>query len=115
MRGGTVVEVVRGVGASAAGVLAVASGSLGITHRALVGVALPLLVATALGAWFAHRRASLPPAPPSSSSSPPSRAGGHLRSTSRWRAQPWRRQWSPRRGCTAASGRSRSRGATTSR
>ena len=49
-----------GVGASAAGVLAVASGSLGITHRALVGVALPLLVATALGAWFAHRRAFAP-------------------------------------------------------
>jgi protoheme IX farnesyltransferase len=41
-------------------VLAVASGSLGITHRALVGVALPLLVATALGAWLAHRRAFVP-------------------------------------------------------
>jgi heme o synthase len=49
-----------GVGASAAGVLAVASGSLGITHRALVGVAVPLLVATVLGTWFAHRRAFAP-------------------------------------------------------
>jgi protoheme IX farnesyltransferase len=49
-----------GVGGSAAGVLAVASGSLGITHRALVGVAVPLLVATALGTWFAHRRAFAP-------------------------------------------------------
>ncbi|MGH3101884.1 MAG: heme o synthase, partial [Thermoleophilia bacterium] len=33
-----------------------ASGELGITHRALVLVALPLLVAMVLGAWFAHRR-----------------------------------------------------------
>jgi heme o synthase len=49
-----------GVGASAAGALAVASGSLGITHRALVGVAVPLLVATVLGTWFAHRRAFAP-------------------------------------------------------
>jgi heme o synthase len=49
-----------GVGASVAGVLAVASGSLGITHRALVGVAVPLLVATVLGTWFAHRRAFAP-------------------------------------------------------
>ena len=44
-----------GVGASAAGVLVVVSGELGITHRALVGVAAPLLVALVLGAWFAHR------------------------------------------------------------
>jgi heme o synthase len=49
-----------GVAASAAGVLAVASGSLGITHRPLVGVAVPLLVATVLGTWFAHRRAFAP-------------------------------------------------------
>ncbi|HEV3478888.1 MAG TPA: heme o synthase [Gaiellaceae bacterium] len=34
-----------------------ASGGLGIAHRALVLVALPLLVAVALGAWFAHRDA----------------------------------------------------------
>ena len=46
-----------GVGASAAGVLAVASGGLGVTHRVLVVVALPLLVAVVLGAWFAHRQA----------------------------------------------------------
>jgi heme o synthase len=46
-----------GVGASAAGVLAVASGGFGIEHRALVLVALPLLVAVALGTWFAHREA----------------------------------------------------------
>jgi protoheme IX farnesyltransferase len=46
-----------GLGASAAGVLAVASGSLGIAHRVLVVVALPLLVALVLGAWFAHRQA----------------------------------------------------------
>jgi protoheme IX farnesyltransferase len=45
-----------GVGASAVGVLAVASGSLGIAHRVLVVVALPLLVAVVLGAWFAHRQ-----------------------------------------------------------
>jgi protoheme IX farnesyltransferase len=44
-----------GVGASAAGVLVVVSGELGITHRALVGVAAPLLVALVLGTWFAHR------------------------------------------------------------
>jgi protoheme IX farnesyltransferase len=46
-----------GAGASAIGLLVVASGGLGIAHRALVLVALPLLVAVALGAWFAHRRA----------------------------------------------------------
>jgi heme o synthase len=46
-----------GVGASATGAVVVASGGLGIAHRALVVVALPLLVATAVGAWFAHRRA----------------------------------------------------------
>ena len=44
-----------GVGAAVTAVLAVASGELGIAHRALVLVALPLLVALALGAWFAHR------------------------------------------------------------
>jgi heme o synthase len=44
-----------GLGASAAGVLVVASGGLGIAHRALVLVALPLLVAMVLGSWFAHR------------------------------------------------------------
>jgi heme o synthase len=45
-----------GIGASAAGVLAVASGELGIAHRVLVVVAVPLLVALVLGAWFAHRQ-----------------------------------------------------------
>jgi protoheme IX farnesyltransferase len=35
--------------------LVVASGELGITHRVLVAVALPLLAAVVLGAWFAHR------------------------------------------------------------
>jgi heme o synthase len=44
-----------GVGASAAVGLVVASGELGITHRVLVAVALPLLAALVLGAWFAHR------------------------------------------------------------
>jgi heme o synthase len=44
-----------GLGASASGALVVASGGLGIAHRALVVVALPLLVAMVLGAWFAHR------------------------------------------------------------
>jgi heme o synthase len=46
-----------GLGASATGVVVVASGELGIAHRALVVVALPLLVALVLGAWFAHRQA----------------------------------------------------------
>jgi protoheme IX farnesyltransferase len=47
-----------GLGASAVGVLAVASGELGIAHHALVVVvAVPLLVAVVLGAWFAHREA----------------------------------------------------------
>jgi heme o synthase len=45
------------VGASAAVALVVVSGELGIAHRVLVVVALPLLVAMVLGAWFAHRRA----------------------------------------------------------
>jgi heme o synthase len=45
------------LGALSTGALVVASGGLGIAHRALVVVALPLLVALALGAWFAHRRA----------------------------------------------------------
>jgi protoheme IX farnesyltransferase len=44
-----------GLGASGAVALVVASGELGIAHRTLVVVALPLLVALALGAWFAHR------------------------------------------------------------
>jgi protoheme IX farnesyltransferase len=46
-----------GVGAVGVSVLVVASAELGIAHRALVLVALPLLVAMALGAWFAHRDA----------------------------------------------------------
>jgi heme o synthase len=45
------------LGASATGALVVASGGLGIAHRALVAVALPLLAAMVLGAWFAHRQA----------------------------------------------------------
>ena len=45
------------IGATAAVSLVVASGELGVTHRALVLVALPLLVAVALGSWLAHRRA----------------------------------------------------------
>ena len=43
------------VGASAAVALVVASGELGIAHRVLVVIALPLLAAFVLGAWFAHR------------------------------------------------------------
>jgi protoheme IX farnesyltransferase len=46
-----------GVGASVAVGLVVASGELGITHRVLVAVALPLLAALVLGGWFAHRAA----------------------------------------------------------
>jgi protoheme IX farnesyltransferase len=46
-----------GIGATAAVTLVVASGELGIAHRALVLVALPLLVALVLGAWLAHRQA----------------------------------------------------------
>jgi protoheme IX farnesyltransferase len=45
------------LGASAAVALVVASGELGIAHRVLVVVALPLLVAVVIGAWFAHRTA----------------------------------------------------------
>jgi protoheme IX farnesyltransferase len=45
-----------GLGASAAGALAVASGGFGITHRVLVVIALPLLAALVLGSWLAHRR-----------------------------------------------------------
>ena len=45
-----------GVGATAAVGMVVASGELGITHRALVVVALPLLVALVVAAWVAHRR-----------------------------------------------------------
>ncbi|HET7855678.1 MAG TPA: heme o synthase [Gaiellaceae bacterium] len=44
-----------GLGATGAVVLVVASGELGLTHRALVVVALPLLVAMAVGSWWAHR------------------------------------------------------------
>jgi protoheme IX farnesyltransferase len=50
------------VGASAAVALVVASGELGIAHRALVVVALPLLAAVVLGAWFGHRDALAPAA-----------------------------------------------------
>jgi protoheme IX farnesyltransferase len=46
-----------GLGASAAVGLVVASGELGIAHRLLVVVAVPLLVAMVLGSWFAHRAA----------------------------------------------------------
>ena len=45
-----------GIGAAVAVGLVVASGELGIAHRVLVLVALPLLSALVLGAWFAHRR-----------------------------------------------------------
>ena len=45
------------VGATAAVMLVVASGELGVAHRALAVVALPLLLAVALGAWWAHRGA----------------------------------------------------------
>ena len=45
-----------GIAAAAAIALVVASGEHGIAHRALVVIALPLLVALVLGAWFAHRR-----------------------------------------------------------
>jgi heme o synthase len=46
-----------GLGASAAVGLVIASGELGIAHRLLVVVAVPLLVAMVLGSWFAHRDA----------------------------------------------------------
>jgi heme o synthase len=46
-----------GVGATAVAPLVVASGELGIAHRALVLVALPLLVALAVGSRLAHPRA----------------------------------------------------------
>jgi protoheme IX farnesyltransferase len=46
-----------GLGASAAVGLVIASGELGIAHRVLVVVAVPLLVAMVLGSWFAHRAA----------------------------------------------------------
>jgi heme o synthase len=45
-----------GLGATAAVVAVVASGELGLAHRALVLVALPLVLAMALAAWFEHRR-----------------------------------------------------------
>jgi protoheme IX farnesyltransferase len=46
-----------GLGASVAVGLVIASGELGIAHRVLVVVAVPLLVAMVLGSWFAHRDA----------------------------------------------------------
>jgi len=45
------------LGALAVVALVVASGELGIAHRALVLIAAPLLVAMVLGSWFAHRSA----------------------------------------------------------
>jgi heme o synthase len=45
-----------GIAAAAAIGLVVASGEHGIAHRVLVVIALPLLAALVLGAWFAHRR-----------------------------------------------------------
>ena len=45
-----------GLGASAAAAATVASGSLGIAHRALAAIALPLLVALVIAAWRAHPR-----------------------------------------------------------
>jgi len=45
-----------GLGATASVGLVVASGELGIAHRALVLVALPLLIALVVAAWLAHRR-----------------------------------------------------------
>jgi len=44
-----------GIGATTAVSLVVVSGELGITHRALVLVALPLLIALVAGSWLAHR------------------------------------------------------------
>jgi heme o synthase len=51
-----------GVGASLGGCLVVVSGGLGLTHRVLVVIALPFLVALVLGTRFAHRRGFLPAA-----------------------------------------------------
>ncbi|MGZ8793308.1 MAG: hypothetical protein ACXW0F_01455, partial [Gaiellaceae bacterium] len=48
-----------GIGATAAVGLVVVSGDPGIAHRALVLVALPLLVALVVGSWLAHRQAFL--------------------------------------------------------
>jgi len=48
------------LGAAAGAVLAVASGGLDLTHRALVLVVLPLLVAVAAAALLAHRRLIAP-------------------------------------------------------
>ena len=45
-----------GLGATAAAAATVASGSLGIAHRALAAIALPPLVALAVAAWRAHPR-----------------------------------------------------------
>ena len=48
------------VGACAVGALVIASGELGIAHRALALVAAPLLIALVLAAWIAHRRLLVP-------------------------------------------------------
>ena len=45
-----------GVGATAAAAATVASGSLGIAHRALAAIALPPLVAIVIAAWRAYPR-----------------------------------------------------------
>ncbi len=45
-----------GIAASAAGAVAVASGSLGLAHRALAVVALPPLVALVVAAWTSYPR-----------------------------------------------------------
>ena len=45
-----------GLGATAAAAATVASGSLGIAHRALAAIALPPLVAIVIAAWRAHPR-----------------------------------------------------------
>ena len=47
------------VGAAAATGVAVVSGPLGLTHRALVGIALPLLAAVAIAAWQSYPRLRL--------------------------------------------------------
>jgi heme o synthase len=44
-----------GLGATAGAAATVASGSLGVAHRALAAIALPPLVAIAVAAWRAHR------------------------------------------------------------
>ena len=44
-----------GLTATAAAVATVASGSLGVAHRALAVIAIPPLVALVIAAWTAHR------------------------------------------------------------